>query len=259
MSCPTLFIGKSIVQLAQVDSTNLYASRLLKESHPAEGTLINTEEQTAGRGQRDTQWSSEKGKNLTFSIILYPAFLPASRQFLLSKVIALGMADFLSGIVSKPLLIRIKWPNDIYAGDKKLGGILIENTLDGAIIKSSVVGIGLNINQKIFEKTLNNPISLKMLEGKPFAPEVILCGICQSIESYYLQLRDKHISQIDAAYNKFLYRKDQWCNYSLNGNSLKGCIKEVKMDGTLILEAKTNLSEESKVIIISEVKELVYL
>src|SRR5687768_10725094 len=134
---PPLFIGSTTIELASVDSTNNFAKDLLRSEKPLEGTLIFAHEQSQGRGQKGNSWISEKDKNLTLSIILYPHFLEAEKQFFLNMAISLAVKDFCESFLDKE--IKIKWPNDIYHHNQKLGGILIENTISGNKIASSIV------------------------------------------------------------------------------------------------------------------------
>ena len=133
-------------------------NQLIKNTEVAEGTVVLAKEQTSGRGQVNNTWESSYGDNLLMSIVLYPEFLHAGNQFLLSKFVSLAIVDFLSYYLEN---VTIKWPNDIYVGNKKIAGVLIENSLRGAFISSSVVGIGLNVNQTEFSSSIPNPTSLK--------------------------------------------------------------------------------------------------
>ena len=146
--CPETFPYPLIV-LDETDSTNRYISQLCNNPQKAvaELTTVSAEFQTAGKGQRGNSWEAEKEKNLLFSFVLYPTFLEARCQFILSQIISLSIKEELDRWSDE---ITIKWPNDIYWNDRKLGGILIENVVQGAVIKASILGVGLNINQKIF-------------------------------------------------------------------------------------------------------------
>ena len=129
------------------------------------GDIVWAERQTAGRGQRGHKWSSAEGLNLTFSLVLEPRFLPAGEQFLLNEAVALALTDTFAqfGIAA-----RIKWTNDIYAGDKKLVGILIEHSYSGQTLARTIVGIGINVNQTEFDPALPNPVSMAMVAGRTF-------------------------------------------------------------------------------------------
>lgn len=162
--CPDTF-PFPLVALDETASTNQYLSQLcnqLQES-VAELTTVTAEFQTAGKGQRGNTWEAEEGKNLLFSFVLYPSFLEARRQFILSQIVSLAIKEELSRWSDE---ITIKWPNDIYWKDKKICGILIENDLSGHHIRRSIAGIGININQEVFNSDAPNPVSLKQITGK---------------------------------------------------------------------------------------------
>jgi len=254
----TLFTGQEVVKLERVDSTNLYALGLLKEHPPAEGFAVWALEQFAGRGQRGNVWLVQPGANLTFSLILHPRFLPVSGQFWLTKITALAVADFVSYSLGKGFDVKIKWPNDIYVGNQKIAGILIENVLEGQTLKYSVVGIGMNVNQTAFDPAVPNATSLKLLSGKTFELEDCLNSIFALIEKYYLELRANKYKEIDAAYHDLLYRRGILCDLLVNGKACKGTIKGVSASGQLLIDtAYGELSGES--LEVSEVKHLVFL
>ena len=145
-------MGQVFEEFEMLPSTNQYAQELLSKSKPVEGTVISAQNQHAGRGQIGSSWEAAPGQNLTLSIILYPQFLAIQHQFQLNQSISLGVRDFIAKYVQKP--VKIKWPNDIYVNEKKIGGILIQNTLSGSSIQSTIAGIGINVNQKHFESML---------------------------------------------------------------------------------------------------------
>ncbi len=252
----TLFIGHTIIRLEQTDSTNSHLLRLLNEEKLAEGAVVITQKQEQGRGQRGTFWQSEAGKNLTLSILLKPTFLKAEEQFSLSKTISLGVLDFISSINHQPSTInhpKVKWPNDIYIGNKKVAGILIENSVSGNSISHSIVGIGINVNQEKFSAELPNPTSLKLISGKDLPAEAFakagfdledcLSQLCSCIEKRYLQLRPQSLTPspkreggIDSDYLKNLYRFNEWANYNYKGENVKAKITGVSKIGKLVLE-----------------------
>ena len=229
-------IGNLIVRLEAVDSTNNYANRYIGESGAAEGTVFLAYDQTAGRGQRTNTWESAPGENLTFSIVLAPVFLPIMDQFLLSKVVALGIYMAINEYVRG---LKIKWPNDIYAGNKKLGGILIENSIMNGLIKNSIVGIGFNVNQDIFKSDAPNPVSLKMLTKEHFDCEIVLNEILSGIDHYYKLLRQGDSDTINREFESVLFRFNQWCRYKSEDEIFEGAIRGVNEIGQLIIQ-KTN-------------------
>jgi len=261
MSIPeTLFIGHKVEILDKVDSTNLYALNLLKLNPPSEGYVIQALEQFAGRGQRGNSWLAEPGSNLTFSLILHPRFLPLNEQFWLTKVMALAIAEFVSSFLqSLSLNVSIKWPNDIYVNDQKIAGILIENVIEQSSIKHTVAGVGININQEVFDPSVPNATSLKLLTGKDFEFEDCLNRIFISIEKFYLELRNGNYNRIDAAYHKILYRRGVLCDISINGKHCKGTIKGVSSTGQLLVDTDMGAQNSTESLEISDVKHLVFL
>ena len=152
-----------------------------------EAVLITTDFQTAGRGQGKNVWESEKEKNLLFAIRIKPSFLEAKEQFLLSQCIAMTLVATVKKYVSKK--ICIKWPNDIYVGDRKICGILIENTLNGTKINDSIIGVGLNVNQKDFPGNVPNPISIRMINDKEVDRAAVLRAFIKNLEKNIEKLR----------------------------------------------------------------------
>lgn len=199
----TGFVGKNFIELPSVDSTNEYAKALLSESSPEEGTVIAAREQTAGKGQFGKKWESAPGENLTFSVIFYPGFLEAARAHQLHYAVSLALHDFFFARLQ--LDTRIKWPNDIYHGDKKICGILIENALIKEHLSYSVIGIGINVNQTTFHPDIPNPVSLKQLLGKQFDLKPLLLEFFPFLEERYVQLRAGSAPQLEEQYQALLY------------------------------------------------------
>lgn len=199
-------IGKNIVRLSFADSTNNYANGQLSANGLPDGTVFLAYEQTSGRGQQKNFWESEPGKNLTFSIVVFPDFIEIRKQFMISKVVTLGIYAALSKYVDD---LSVKWPNDIYAGNKKLGGILIENSIMCNSIKSSVIGVGINVNQTDFRSNAPNPVSLKTLTNQQIDCELILSEILSGIDYYYTLLREGDPTLIDQKFISVLYRLNE--------------------------------------------------
>jgi len=232
----TLFVGKVLLKLNKIDSTNEHALKLLSKNKPSEGTVITAWSQEQGRGQIGRTWQSEPGKNLTFSLILYPTFLSAKRQFLLNQAIAMGVSDGINTFLSD---VKVKWPNDIYVGNKKVCGILIQNILSGINIQSSVIGIGLNVNQIDFAKDLPNPSSLALIAQKEFDLLKVLETICEKIETRYLQLRGGNYNLIQKDYLKYLYRLQEESLFQYpEGEIFSGSIVGVSETGKLKIHHK---------------------
>ncbi len=226
-------IGNKIKYLDSVDSTNNYLKALYADHKPDEGLLIFTKTQLSGRGQQENNWESETNKNLLFSFIIYPTFLKADAQFILSKVISLAIVDFISQHVSN---VHIKWPNDIYVGNKKIAGVLIENTIKGSKISSSIIGIGININQENFSDNTPNAVSLTMLTKKTYNINEHLQSLISNLNVWYNTLLLGHTAEINNLYLNSLFRYNQTHNYVVAGKKIKGKIIGIDPNGRLIIE-----------------------
>ena len=238
----TLFVGQNCIHLKSIDSTNSYASELLRQIKPIEGTLIYTFNQLNGRGQRGNSWECEANQNIALSIIVNPFFLHADKQFIITKIVSLAIADLMSEVLrdtKDSLKVKIKWPNDIYVGDKKIAGVLIENTLRDTNLQHSIIGIGVNINQKEFIST-KKAISLQQLlkEEKELMP--IVEKLCEAIEKRYLQLRTNKLAEINENYLNKLYQFEEWKNYSCNEQLFEGKILGVTETGKLEIQLRSN-------------------
>jgi BirA family biotin operon repressor/biotin-[acetyl-CoA-carboxylase] ligase len=229
-----LFVGQNLITIKQVDSTNNFLKDLLSNSKPLhEGTVIMAESQYAGRGQQQNHWHSQDGKNLTFSLLLKPSFLTVSQQFDLTRAVSLGIINALEPILGDGL--KIKWPNDIYYNDGKLGGILIENMVQGAQIKNAVIGIGLNINQEIFPLDVPNAVSLKQILHKDYDLNWLLSEICKNIEAMYLNLKAGSFDLVRKAYFDRLYWLNEQKLFKSKGLVFEGMIENVEDNGLLIV------------------------
>lgn len=238
----TLFIGKVLLHLKELNSTNAYALNLLTKNKPSEGTVISAWNQTQGRGQVGSNWESEAGKNITISIILYPSFLPVRRQFLLNQAISLGIFDFISKFISTH--VKIKWPNDIWVRDKKIAGTLIQNMLSSNVFQSSVIGVGININQVLFTSDAPNPTSLKLETKKEFEINNLIDLLCGAIEKRYLQLRAGNISVLQQEYlnNLHQFQEDAIYQRMDTDEIFSGKIVGIDESGKLIIDHKKGQS-----------------
>jgi BirA family biotin operon repressor/biotin-[acetyl-CoA-carboxylase] ligase len=228
-------IGKVCHQLDEVDSTNSYAKELISKSKPSEGTVIIAHHQTGGRGQFGKTWESEPGKNLTFSIILYPSFLPARQAHSLNQAVCLALKDFAESL---NIPVHIKWPNDVYHHDKKLAGILIENGVMGENIEYSIIGVGMNVNQTKFSAGLPNPVSLKMIAGKEFSTDELLKKVLISIGIRYSQLKTGGYGEIKDEFEINLYRLREKRHYQAENEIFEGIICGVDDAGQLVIESQ---------------------
>lgn len=223
-----LFINRKLFALTETESTNTYASSLPDDT--PEGSVVWALSQSRGRGQGENKWESEDGKNLLLSIVLNPVFIEPAQQFYISKAVSLAVADLISLYTDK---VSVKWPNDVYVGDKKIAGILIENSLEMDFIKQSVVGIGVNINQTYFLSNAPNPVSLKQLTGQEFYLDEELDTLCQLLEYRYDLLKNNQLKIIDETYFDLLYRKNKPATYRANGKTFRGTITGVGTTGQL--------------------------
>ena len=234
ISPSTLFTGRQLLWLPACPSTNSEAHQLLRENRASDGCTVITDDQTAGRGQRGNTWEAAPGENLTLSVVWLPTFLVASEQFALSQAVALGVYDWAQALLPDAPQLRLKWPNDLYFGAKKLGGILIENSLSGLKIQSSVVGIGMNVNQQHF--AVPTATSLGALTGRHFQREALAAALLECLERRYLQLRAGQVSTLRHDYLAALYRYQEYHDYEVAGRPVRGQIVGVEADGRLAVE-----------------------
>ncbi|WP_460956967.1 biotin--[acetyl-CoA-carboxylase] ligase [Spirosoma litoris] len=229
----TLFLGQIIQYLPSCQSTNDEAAALIAQTDPSEGMLVITDNQTAGRGQRGNQWEAKSGQNLTVSLILKPSFLAATEQFWLNIAISLGIYDALQPLIGDSL--RIKWPNDIYVGDQKLGGILIENILHGYNIEWSIVGMGLNVNQTEFGYSTATSLQLQAPLPNSYDLPGLLSRLCETLEQRYLQLRTGQRDTLKINYLQILYRYQEEHTFEADGYSFRGTIIGIDTTGRLAI------------------------
>lgn len=231
----TLFIGKKVIYLPTCHSTNDIAASLVPQQDIYEGTVIITDHQTSGKGQRGNSWEAEPSKNLTFSIILQPALLQISNQFFLNIIISLALHDYLTKQLTG---IKIKWPNDIYFYDNKIGGILIENAVKAGKIESVIAGIGLNINQTKFR--YSNAISLAQACRHEFDKEAVLEELLMTIEARYLQLKAGAFEKLKKEYLTHLYWREEEHIFK-EQDFFNGKIKGIDNNGKLGVEVNNEM------------------
>jgi len=214
---------------------------MVSNSEPLpEGTVIMAENQYAGRGQVESNWHAEPGKNLTFSILLYPEFLIPAAQFSLNMAVSVAIQHALKTLTGEGL--TIKWPNDIYFGRKKIGGILIENVLSGNRIKASIIGIGINVNQEVFDAALEDRAgSIYQILHQHVNLISLLTQICSHIEVSYLKLRAGNYKTLREEYLNFLYRFNLKAAYRQNGHIIEGKIVDVSDTGFLSMETESGI------------------
>ncbi len=232
---------EKIIKLSSVDSTNNYTADFLRRNQLTEGSIICTLYQNKGKGLEKNSWESEKGRNILLSLILYPQFLPISNQFMLSKAVSLGIVNY---ALSKIPNVKIKWPNDIYYQNKKLAGILIENTIRESRISQSIIGIGLNLNQTVFFSDAPNPCSLSNVSGKSYSLDQEIIKLRNNIRFFYDKLRAEKFKEINSEYLKCLYRFNEFHPYKSNNNIFKGKIIGVNEFGHLQVTTENNDKKE---------------
>ncbi len=233
----TLFTGKTLKYLPSCHSTNDFAAQMIQSGDNVfEGTVIITDNQTAGRGQRGNTWEASVGQNLTFSLILKPNFLKASDQFQLNVAVSMGVFDFLNELIDGGL--SVKWSNDIYFEDQKMGGILIENTLQGYNIGYSIVGIGLNINQVEFQNI--RATSLRNITRNPQQYDLseMLKKLLEHIEKNYLKIKNNDYESLKISYLNNMYRFQEWHYFRKNGQQFLGQIIGIDETGKLAIETE---------------------
>lgn len=239
----TLFIGQKLVFLPECHSTNDTAATLVQEPLTPEGTVVITNQQTRGRGQRGNGWIAEPGKNLTLSVIVKPTFLPIAQQFQLTVAVSLAVHEFLSQHISGGL--AIKWPNDVYWHSHKMGGILIENTIQGSSITHSIIGIGLNINQIHFAENLRaTSMALATRTGTKvdeYNLEILLPELLVSLEKFYLKLRAGDASSLKAHYLRKLYGYGEPQRFRASGEMFTGVIIGIDETGQLAVQQENTI------------------
>ena len=211
-----------IVHIDETDSTN----RWLKDH--GEGTMVvATDYQTAGKGCGSNVWESERGKNLTFSMLIHPDGIAAREQFRITEVVSVALCRTLQPYIYNK--VEIKWPNDIYVGDRKLCGILIENRLQGNVIVDCIIGIGLNVNQRVFLSDAPNPVSMYQLTGQETDREALLADFLQTFDQEWQSKAN------GSEYRELLYRKGKDGLYEAKTGRFVAKLTDVLPDGRLLL------------------------
>lgn len=230
-------LGSPFIELTSIESTNSYALSQIRKGRSGHGTAFFTHEQTAGKGQMGRQWHSEKDSNIALSIVIQPKPLLISQQFQLSACIAVAVRSFLASYAGNE--VKIKWPNDLYWQDRKLGGILIENIIGGtqAEWQWAVAGIGLNINQTRFLPDLINPCSLKQITNKKFDTKKMAKELCVVMDSYFNRLKKDGFTELFEEYNHCLYKLNETVRLKKDTKNFEATIKGVTANGQLITES----------------------
>jgi len=230
----------NIEKYRQLHSTNAKAMELVAKGVAKEGGVVVAEEQTYGKGTGNSRWESEQDKNLTFSLILSPKHIRAQQQFLLTQIVSLSLHKCLSKELSKEK-IRIKWPNDIYVGDKKIAGILIQNLIKASEISHCIIGIGLNVNQEKFISDAPNPISMICIKKTETDLNLLLHKVLVEIgRQYELSKNSDESQRINHEYRKLLYRFREWAMYQSKTEKFAAKIIGISQYGQLLLLDKKN-------------------
>ncbi|MFD2718886.1 biotin--[acetyl-CoA-carboxylase] ligase [Hymenobacter monticola] len=227
----TLFTGQQLVWLPACPSTNSEAQAMIVQNRASEGCTVVTDFQSAGRGQRGNQWEGAPAENLMLSVVWQPTFLAAAQQFQLSQAVALGVHDWAATLLGPDPKLKLKWPNDLYYGDQKFGGILIENTLSGPKIQYSIIGIGLNVNQQAF--AVPTATSLSQITGRVYDRAAVTARLLECLERRYLQLRAGQVGAVRQAYLQALYRYQETHLFLVEEREVQGQIVGVEEDGRL--------------------------
>jgi len=232
----TLFLGKNLVYVPQCHSTNSLATELSQKAETPEGTLIITNHQMAGRGQRGSSWEAAPGENLTFSLVLKPNFLQAQNQFQLNQAFSLGVLDYVKTKLTAD--IKVKWPNDVMINERKVCGILFENQISGNELRHSIVGIGLNVNQQSFQYPAAG--SLSFFSQQKYSLPVELAELLYQLESRYLMLKEGKYEKLKTEYLQNLYRIGETHRFSNQEVEFDGIISGIDEMGRLRIEVEGN-------------------
>lgn len=223
------------IELNEINSTNTYLSEKLLSGEITEPTTVYTHSQTKGKGMGQNIWVSDDNSNVLFSIALFTT-VKSEEIFKVSLATSMAIFEFLK---LKGIKTKIKWPNDIYYNGKKVGGILIENKLDGNLVKASIIGVGINLNQEKFPKWLPNPISLKNITGKEYDVEEFVTGISEMVEKNLNEIKDVPFSDLRLNYLLNLYRFGEIAMWKIQGikDEISGSIVDVKPSGKIVVQA----------------------
>ena len=224
------------IELQTVDSTNNYALSKAHAGLAQHGMAVFSHEQLAGKGQRGKTWKTAKGQNIALSLLLQPGNLQVQKQFELSASIAVAVHHSLRQYLDDNL--KIKWPNDIYWQDRKAGGILIENVVQGTNWKWTVAGIGINVNQTNFSAELANPVSLKQITGKTFEVTSLARKIATGILEAFETLQSGKGNELLAEYRSHLYKLGENARFKKDNRVFEATVKDISPSGKLILQHK---------------------
>ncbi|MDZ4794503.1 MAG: biotin--[acetyl-CoA-carboxylase] ligase [Bacteroidota bacterium] len=232
-------LGSPFVEMQSVDSTNNYARQQLHAGLAQHGMAFFAHEQVAGKGQRNKVWMTEKGKNILLSVVVKPLPLQLAQQFQLSACVAVAVHDFFMKYAGEDS--KIKWPNDLYWQDRKAGGILVESVVGSretgpGIWEWSIVGIGININQVVFDPEIKNPVSLKQITGKYFDTVELAKELCTIVDKRFTELIEEGFENIYNSYLTHLYKRKAIVKLKKGSAVFEALIKDVSPAGMLMTQ-----------------------
>lgn len=227
--------------LAETDSTSKAIVEMESECPQGGMLVLWADYQSAGRGQKGNKWVSERGSNLLFSVLLRPQGVEVDRQFRLSEAMALAEAGAINELLDSVRekgsnIIKIKWPNDLYYGYRKLGGTIIETTLRGKSVERCVLGMGINVNQTVFDAAAPNPVSLKVITGREWDREALLQSIMKGFVKWLRMVEQGDDEVVAAAYRRQLLWAQGWHSYIDKVGAFTARLVDILADGQLILE-----------------------
>ena len=232
----SFLIGNPFLELQQVESTNNYATGAVHEGMAQHGMAVFAHHQTKGKGQHNKTWISDAGKNIAMSVVLQPPGLSLSQSFLISMATAIAVHSFFATYAGSET--KVKWPNDLYWRDRKAGGILIENIVQGNEWRAAIVGIGLNVNQTSFDSLDTKAVSLKQITGKEYETVALAKELCQHLSTTY-EVLHKLPSQIIESYKDHLFMLNETVRLKKGSRVFDATIKDVTTMGELIVQHAT--------------------
>ena len=228
-----------IIRIDETDSTNRWMKELI-QLHPSEETqhemVVVCDYQTAGRGCGSNSWEAEPGKNLLMSVLMHPKKVSARTQFIITQIVSVALCRTIETVIGCEHRVTIKWPNDIYVGDKKICGVLIENSIAGRRIKDCIIGIGLNVNQTEFRSDAPNPVSIAQLTGKETDREEVLNTFLEELSK---QCENRNIHH---DYLRKMYRRNGMYPFETEGSRFMARVAGVNDDGRLMLEDEDGIA-----------------
>lgn len=245
----TAFLGKNVIYLPECHSTNDLLMDYARMGKAKEGTIVITDFQSVGKGQRGNQWESEPGANLLFSIMLQPDYLVPKSQFYIGLCMALATVKAIEALSEAQAGLQVKWPNDLYLNEKKIAGILLESSLSGNRVDFVVLGMGLNVKQLQFE---NEKASSLWIEGLKVETNELLEEILIQLEAQLMHLRTSQIKLVIEQYYQRLRWMGEEHEFEAKNKRFSGTILGIDEQGRLMLGVGSNT-------LIYDIKEIKFL